>query len=368
MHNFFRKFFVRLRCLSPANLWRAIANRRFLQAVKSVVVRSYALLILSLLLAAGYLSVHYLVKTVFYPPTLPRAMSDWASKLDVAELRSNHAEGVERSAPRAPISHYHTVEQWFQPDTRNGCTISGCHQPLPHDHRAKVAAFANFHATFLTCQMCHAPAAARPATARWVSTTTGLVQDSPAILQLMKFIELNTDAIATYPETVDRQIKQLLATAITSLGQDQVLDELLAEMQSSQPGSPVWKQAEANLVLELPLHARGEYGAKLAWTGDAAATESQFATLTAQARSFLAMPSDSPDRAALQKTIHQPLAGAATACVACHDDQPALLDFQSAGYSPKRALTLAHLEIARLMQQVREGQSFYIPSMGEEAR
>jgi hypothetical protein len=349
-------------------LWAKVAGRPFRAAIKTILVRGYALVILGLVLAAGYLSVHYLISTVFFAPTLPPQMLDWAGRLDVAALRSGQAEGVERPAPRAPISHYHSVDQWFQPDPGNGCTLSGCHQPLPHDHRAKVPAFANFHTTFLTCQMCHAPPGQRPAGTRWVNTDTEAPQDSPAILQLLQYLELNADAIESQPASVDARIKDLLEQSIRAIGQDAVLDELLAEIQSSEPGSPVWKRAVTELIGELPLHARGEYRAKLAWVAVADSRVAQFQAMTEQARQYQAAAPDSAERRNLKSAIHGSLASAPTPCISCHDDQPGMLDFHAAGYSPKRSAFLSHLEIARLMQQIRQGQHFYIPNVLEEGQ
>jgi len=351
--------------ISPKALWAKITATPFRAAVKSILVRAYALVIFALVLSAGYLAVHYLVRTVFFPPVLPESMQDWAARLDVALLRSSQAEGVERPAPRAPISHYHGVDQWFQPDPGNGCTLSGCHQPIPHDHRAKVPAFANFHTTFLTCQMCHAPPTDRAAAARWINTDTSAVQDAPAILQLLEYLELNAGAIESRPASVDAQIKTLLQQSITAIGQDALLDEILAEIQSSEPGSPVWKRAVNELMGELSLHARGEYRAKLAWTAVADQRASKFQEMTQQAQQYFAATPGSPEQHNLYLAIHGPLASAPTACVSCHDNEPAMLDFRAAGYSPKRSALLSHLEIARLMQQIRQGQHFYIPSMLE---
>jgi len=114
----------------------------------------------------------------------------WQGKLDVAALRTDQNAGVERPAPRSPMNHYHQVDQWFQPDATNGCTLSGCHEPLPHDRKAKVPAFANFHATFLACKMCHEPQPHR-STAHWINTDTGHPQETPAILQLLSYLETN---------------------------------------------------------------------------------------------------------------------------------------------------------------------------------
>jgi len=54
-----------------------------------------------------------------------------------------------------------------------------------------------------TCQMCHAPTAtgqAKPT--NWVSTTTGKVQKTPAILDLLAYLDQNADAIKTNPASV----------------------------------------------------------------------------------------------------------------------------------------------------------------------
>jgi len=104
------------------------------------------------------------------------------------------------------------------------------------------------------------------------------------------------------------------------------------------------------LIAQLPQHARGEYRAKLDWFSDDRAAE--FKTLSAQAQNH--------DQSSL---IHASLAKEAARCVSCHDDQPGMLDFSAAGYSPQRAKYLSSLEVARLMQNIREGQHFYLPNM-----
>ena len=257
------------------SIWGALTGKAARALVKNLIVRVYALCIFFLVLGAGYLAVHYLVRTA--------------------------AAGVELPAPRAPMSHYHRVDQWFQPDTKNGCTLDGCHEPLPHDQRAKVPAFVNFHATFLACTMCHAPQQPGSA-AHWLSTDSGLPQDSPAILKLLRYLEQSGDTIQSQPATANGVISPLLEQTITTLGGDAVLDQLLAQMQSTQPGSPVWKHAVTELTGELPQHARGEYRAKLDWVSDDRAAD--FASLSAQSQQYLA----GPPNPALLTTIHLPLA------------------------------------------------------------
>jgi hypothetical protein len=342
-------------------IWNALTGKAARARLKNLVVRAYAFCIFSMVLGAGYLAVHYLVRTVFFPPEVPAQILEWQGSLDVASLRSDSAAGVERPAPRAPMSHYHGVDAWFQPDPMNGCTLSGCHEPLPHDQRAKVPAFANFHTTFLACTMCHAPQQTH-SEARWISTETGLPQNVPAILQLLRYLELNADAIQSQPAAANGVITTLLQQTITTLGGDVVLDQLLAQMQSTQPGSPVWKHAVAELIGELPQHARGEYRAKLDWVSDDRAAD--FQTLSAQAQQYQAAP---PNQVLLT-TIHTPLAKEPVPCLSCHADQPGMLDFAAAGYSPQRAKYLGSLQVARLMQSIREGQHFYLPNMEEDGQ
>ena len=156
------------------------------------------------------------------------------------KLRCRH------SAPRSPMGHYHQVDQWFQPDASNGCTISGCHEPLPHGPKIKVAAFANFHTTFLDCRMCHVPAA-HPTTARWISTDTNRPAEIPVILQLMAYLEQNAGTTELNPTAANATITALLQQTVITLGGDGMLDQLLSQMQSTQPGSPVWKDAASEL-------------------------------------------------------------------------------------------------------------------------
>ena len=42
-----------------------------------------------------------------------------------------------------------------------------------------------------------------------------------------------------------------------------------------------------------------------------------------------------------------------------------MVDFAAAGYSPQRAKYLGSLQVARMMQTIREGQRFYLPNMEE---
>ena len=350
----------------PRHLWwkirAALTSSALRSMLRQLIVRGYAGVILLVLVWCGYQAVAYLVRMVFLPPVIPLEVEAWPARLNVAELRSPNAPGVEQPAPRAPLSHYHRVDQWLQPDNLNGCTISGCHEPLPHATQAKVPAFANFHTTFLACQMCHAPSSLRPGHATWINIETGKPQDVPAILRLLNFLETNADKIVHHPADVHEQIMSLLSESISDMGGDATLDDVLAQIQSSEPGSPVWKEAVTLLAAELPQHARGEYRAKLIWTNLSADRAAQYEQLSQQADE-LSVVTDPAQRQEMVQEIHSSLAPQPTACLSCHDDRPGMLNFSAAGFSAKRSEYLGHLEIARLMQQIRQGQRFYLPNL-----
>jgi hypothetical protein len=63
--------------------------------------------------------------------------------------------------------------------------------------------------------------------------------------------------------------------------------------------------------------------------------------------------------------VHTGLNKQAVTCLACHGDSPPLLDLQGLGYSANRAAYLRNLEVARLMQLVRQGERFYLPRLLE---
>jgi hypothetical protein len=349
-----RKWYSPIRWL--AAIWRFITGPWLWHLIKELIVRTYALAILILVLGAGYWAVRYLVRTVFEPPQVPGQITNWQAKLDAASLRTEQHAGVERPAQRPPMGHYHQVDQWFQPDPFNGCTLAGCHEPLPHGKKAKVAAFMNFHTTFLDCRMCHEPQA-HTTPARWISTQDNQPVETPVILQLIDFLEQNAAKIESDPATVHPKIVDLLRRSVATLGGDGMLDQLLSQIESTQPGSPVWRDSVSELISELPNHARGEYRAKLTWTANDRAAE--YRNLSQQTAQYFANPKDD----SIKHQIHAPLAKDPASCLSCHEDAPAMLDFSAAGYSPLRAKYLSDLQVARMIQHIREGQDFYLPNM-----
>jgi mono/diheme cytochrome c family protein len=339
---------------------------RFGAAAGQIVVRLYALAIALVVAWAVYASVAYLFRSVFTPTDVPQRFLDWPARLDADALRRGDVAGVSREAPRAPLGHYHGVDRWFQPDPHNGCTIAGCHSALPHAKRKELRAFANFHAMFLTCQMCHEERAAGPVAARWASTSTGTWTQPPAVLRLMRYIEMEAGQIQDAPYAARETMVSLLSEAVEVTG-SAVLEYLTQRIDAAEPGSPLWQHTLARVKEELPAHVRGEYGEKLSPAGPGNEPHKlvpQMAEAEQAMRDVL--KTSKPYEAAYQRA-HAGIVAKPSGCIGCHGGEPPLLDFESLGYSPARASYLRSTPIAKQIQHIQQGHEFYIPRILEGA-
>ena len=329
--------------------------------------RIYAFVLAGVLLYVFYLAVSYLVVMVFFPAPVPERLLASPGLLGAAELRTQVIPGIGGPPPRKPMAHYHEVGQLAQADQVSGCTISGCHEPLPHSRSIYVRSFANLHATFLTCEMCHEPVKERPVKAGWVSTTTGQQTDPPGLVQLMRLFQTQRTRIEQDPAALNQTILSLLAQVV-EVSQDPLLRYLHLEIATAEPGSPVWRDAVTRLDEQLVLHTRGEYGAKIAPLAAADSYLRQSEKMRHSAGPVLAAASQSAERKRLNDQLHASMQVKPDRCLACHGDTPPLVDFEALGYSPQRAIFLRTNPVAHEVQNVREGRQFYLPSMTEERR
>jgi len=333
-----------------------------------IIVRLYALAIMLIALWTGYAAIAFLVRAVFGPVRLPPGFLEGVGRLDAAALRTEHVPGVTGPAARAPYAHYHLVDRWFPLDPHNGCTPSGCHSPLPHTRSKEVRAFANFHATFMTCEMCHDRSVKGPTRAVWVNIATGREQEPPASLRLIRLLASEADRIRNAPADVHPTLAQLLRETVESSAGDPLLSFLLVEMTTSEPGSPAWRHAMEQLSAALPHHARGDYGAKLAPDVTRAPASGRAQAMAEAAARFRAAAPGSPERDTAYQAIHAPVLARPDACLTCHGDEPPRLDLEALGYTAERAAAMRGEPIARLVQQLREGRPFYLPRATEASR
>lgn len=341
--------------------------RRMLSRLGGLTVRVYALAILLVVVWAGYMAVAYLVRTVFRPAPVPEQYRTWEAALSGPTPESLRLEQAAGLVPRAPIGHYHEVDRTIPPDLHSGCLTSGCHNPLAHTRRKEIRAFANLHATFLRCELCHDESISGQVEAMWVDDATGLPTATPAILQLMTLFETRADEVKKKPDEVNPAIVSLLGEAADHSA-DPVLAYLLAQINTSDPGSPVWRKSVEQLADELPNHVRGEYGAKIARKLTADELKAYDQRLVELAGLYRNAPAGSAERKRLHDEIHKGILEKPSACSACHGDdpsEPSRLDYRALGYSPEHADSLRSSAIAHLMEQIRQGQPFYLPRMLE---
>lgn len=322
-------------------------------------VRLYALLILLVVVWTGYTAVAYLARFTFTAQRVPERLVDPLAQ----GMPASQPGAATQPVPTPAIAHYHRNVQDFPFTEPAGCSTSGCHTLLPHAKRKEVRAFANFHSTFLDCTCCHDANLKPPTRAVWVSNATGRQQDAPALLKLAALIEARGDAILNKPAEVSNEIISLLRESETAVGVDPPLHEIRVNLETSEPGSPVWRQAAVNLQMLLPNRIRGEYGARIT-PADVAARwsdrQSKLSDLTRQYKS-----ASGAQRDAVNKQIHEGILAKPEACLTCHGGEPARFDLQQLGYSPQRIGTLGSTPIARMIEQIRQGQPFHLPKLLE---
>lgn len=337
---------------------------------RNLLARGYALLILCVVVWTGYAAVAYLYRSVFKPSHIPARIGRWEAPVTVASLDAHQKSRTSSEPqPRAPFAHYHGVGTLFAAAPSVGCTTAGCHGPLPHAKRKEMRAFANLHTTFLDCMLCHDASINGPVKAGWVDIKTGQPSEAPAVLRLMKLFDTEQARVDESPAEMHPAIVAELKKIVVIGGHQPDLALLLTNLETSEPGSPVWRHSVEQLRDELPHHARGDYAAMIV----AEASPEQRAAhekLAEPAREFLRAAPDSQQRKALHERIHQGVINRPSACFSCHGQDPPRLDFAALGYPPARAADLRAAPIAHLMQQIQSGQPFYLPQMleGPQAR
>lgn len=343
------------------------AHRGALARARGLIARLWALALLLLVIWVTYLAGAYMVRYVFAPSEIPAGILRWQSTLSADALREANVRGISAPAPRPPLPRYHLVDRWFQPDPLNNCTVSGCHAPLAHGKHKDTRAFANLHSTFLACQMCHAKGEPGGSPAMWVSTTTGAPQEPPAILRLINEIEINRAKIDSDAAGQQPMILALLRETWDTVPNDAMIEHYILVLDTSEPGSPVWRTAVARLAEELPKRALGEYQAKIAPRVDQGRTQQNRDQMADLTRRYLSVAAASTEGKDLIRRVHADVLPKPAACVRCHGQEPPQLDLQVLGYPPGRQAALRGQPIARLIQQIREGRPFYLPGALESA-
>ncbi len=173
-----------------------------------------------------------------------------------------------------------------------------------------------------------------------MSLQTHEVQDVPAAIRLARLLDDEAGTIQMQPEQVQPAIVSLVRQVLELRPQDRMLADLLAQLQATEPGSPIWRTTINRLAAELPSYSGGGYGATLIPEAPLKTDRSTNRELRRLAGEYLAAAPDSDQRKTLDARIHGSIAKKPGACAACHADSPGRLDFAAAGYSPTTARPL----------------------------
>jgi mono/diheme cytochrome c family protein len=181
------------------------------------------------------------------------------------------------------------------------------------------------------------------------------------VLRLTRLLEElgvgEADAVAAHPKIV-----ALLNEMDGVVGREPALDDLLSQIESSVPQSPFWRESVQELTHELPLHTRGEYGAKMVLRFPK--QDAKGAAVLVKA--YFVAAEGSVRRKDIGRQIHQNVLAKPGGCSTCHALEGGRLDFAGAGYSPARTRALRALPLAGVVERIRAGESFQLPKLTED--
>ena len=156
----------------------------------------------------------------------------------------------------------------------------------------------------------------------------------------------------------------LLRTAATEGDNEPVLLRMADHLAAVRHSSPEFQRLLATVREALPSRFRGEYGTKLALVDRS--TDQLLLShpeTDAAVEIYLreAPDSDEERRAALSDAVHPFRRTEPLHCTDCHRAEGELLNFAAAGYPPARVQMLSAPIVFRMVQNIAEGQPFYMP-------
>jgi len=337
--------------------------------VKELIRRTYGVVVILVVAFLSYNAFHYLVVTLIAPPEVPGQIEGLPLRMDQATLRTapSRWEGITATEhPRVPLAHYHQYHGWFQPDTLNDCTRSGCHTPLPHAKRKENRAFLNMHATSLHCGVCHLATNDSPLPLVWYDLRDGRPTEPPALLRAYGWLLSDEGQAARTAPTAAAQhyLAKLLDEAARQAGGDPELLQLVRLIRGPRHTSQAFVTALDVVRERLPLHFRGEYGAKLALRDPHAG-----APLLGHAGSEEAVQEylqrgetlDPAARAALLERVHPARRTPTLVCTDCHREAGALVELSAVGYPAPRIQALYRPWIFQTIEHMGEGEVLHLP-------
>ncbi len=332
--------------------------------------RVYALLPIIGVLYLSYRAIAYLIVALLveeYAP--PKQFTQIPARLTAEVWRTAPDRWLGSAlaeSPRAPLSHYHQIDGWFQPDAVNDCTRAGCHSLMPHSRHKEVRAFLNMHATSLHCAVCHLDTPAKPLPLVWYNLKAGAMTDPPALLQAYGWLESDAGAQLLSTPTADGQkhLVRLLEQAAAQAGDDPSLTRMAQLVAGPRYTSRQFLTTVANVRARLPSFFRGEYGAKLTLRDQATGRPIHgHPGVEKLVREFIARGDQLNEQARddLLGRLHPARRSVTLQCTDCHRQEGGLVDLAVAGYPPQRIATLQQGWIFRAIDHIMEGNPLNLP-------
>lgn len=334
---------------------------------RELVRRSYAATIMALILIIWFVSMEFLITHLITRETAPTDIIEIPKKLNMAILQASQDEyspvgGKAEPLTRGPLAHFHQIPPWFQTDAAENCTISGCHTQLPHGKKVETRAFLNMHTTFLDCGICHIKQPGPTAAADWFDLDNGARRDTPAVLQLVAFLEIIDRNDAQQLPAINEKLIALLRQSLAESNNNYQLDAWLVHLETTNPQSRLWQIIIDDMQKGLRLHLHGEYHAKIALDNGSGVRPGLSVEQKNAVNDYLHNPGNLTveQSKVLLKTIHQGVSDKGLLCTPCHNTSEPMLDFLDLGYNAKRTEYLQNSPLARQMQQIQQGRDFVI--------
>lgn len=329
------------------------------KAIWWIIQRIYVLGLLFIVIWISWSAFAYLYDSVFVQRTAP---AQYVDHVLTAKTSMLFEATQTASEPPQPLDHYHGLLRTPVNVSPAGCQTSGCHPPLPHQAKRETRAFANMHVTFLDCMTCHAPQAGATIAHQWVDSTTGQASPSPPMLQLVARLESIDPKTVTEEQAAE--ITALLRRKL-AVANEPALQEVLLELSTTEPRSPVHRRAIRHLEALLPNLSRGDYGALL--TPQTQISDGQYKKPFDPSRlnAVNQMDPQSEEYKAAISDLHQPIVAKPDACISCHKADATRIDYVKVGYTQGRAESLRANLLADLIERIRSGEPFYLPTILE---
>jgi hypothetical protein len=340
------------------------------RALRALGKRLYALALAATVAFLGYHALRYLVEglVVSHPP--PRQVTGVPLRMDETLLHGDRPSWTGLSAvetPRSPLSHYHRFDTWVRPDRFNDCARSGCHSPAPHARRKEDRAFLNMHAASMHCGVCHMKTDGEQRPLTWYDLDDGRARGRPALLDAYDWLQKRGEQEAkAYGATEQREIAGLLATAAEEGQGEPHLQALSREISAVRAGSEALLRSIDRSRDAVSRAMRGSYGSKLALQSTSGKPILGHPDAEAAVRDWLARGKQAggDERERMLRAVHTRRRETPLDCTACHTTQNPLIDFAKTGYPAARVRSLTEPQIFEMIQHIREGRQFHIPTVG----